>query len=127
MSVIKSKCQLSTELLKILGCEVDFEEAGFPEKLYYSITEVSKIVDVPAHVIRYWEKHFSVLNPGRGSSSNWRNYVASDIKSLREIKALINDQGMTINGAKRMMAKGKSNVNIKIELENILAELEAVT
>lgn len=124
---ITSSCKLSYELLKILGCNVEYKDAGYPEKLYYSITEVSKIIGVPAHVIRYWEKHFPILNPGRGSSSNWRNYVSSDIKALQEIKSLINDQCLTINGAKRAMAGGISRVNVVDKLESLLSELEDTT
>jgi DNA-binding transcriptional MerR regulator len=116
---------LSYNLLKILKCDIEYEERDFPEQLFYSITQVSKIIDVPAHVIRYWEKHFNNLRPGRGASSNWRNYVSEDIVALREIKSLI-ESGMTINGAKKMLGKPRKEEAAISLLEDLLVEMEGV-
>lgn len=117
-------CKLSHIILEILGVDATYKEEAPKEQLFYSITQVSEIVGVQPHVIRYWEKHFSVLKPGRGSSSNWRNYVAADIEYLKEIKSLVNDKGLTISGAKKMLGKGSQEQNIINKLESILAELE---
>lgn len=124
---MKTHCELSHKILAILGCQdIAYEPRPAMEQLFYSITQVSKIVGVQPHVIRYWEKHFSVLNPGRGSSSNWRNYVAADIELLKRIKVLINDKGMTINGAKKLLYKNNSAVSVVDELEGILTEIDTV-
>ena len=47
-------------------------------KLYYSIGEVSEIVGVPSHVLRYWESEFPQLRPKKGRAGN-RTYQERDI------------------------------------------------
>lgn len=121
---MKTYCDLSYEIYKSLGCEVTLEHKESPTQLFYSITQVAKKIGVQPHVIRYWEKHFQVLNPQRGSSSNWRNYSEADIKSLEQIKLLVNDKGLTISGAIKAMQNKKSS--ILTDLEEIMAELEAI-
>lgn len=123
---MKTSCELSHAILSFIGCNMELETKDKPEPLFYSITEVSEIVGVPPHVIRYWEKHFNNLKPGRGSSSNWRNYVASDIESLTEIKKLVNDKGLTISGAKKILSRPKSSFNLIEALEEVLADCETV-
>ena len=123
---MKTSCELSFDILSIIGCDIAYEPKDSPEQLFYSITQVSEIVGVQPHVIRYWEKHFPGLNPGRGSSSNWRNYLIADIAALKEIKKLVNDKGMTILGAKKMLGKGKQDVSVIKTLEKLLFDLEAI-
>ena len=71
-------------------------------KLYYSISEVSDLVGVKAHVLRYWETQFKMLKPrtGRGGA---RMYRKRDVEILFDIKQLLYDQRFTIEGAKRKL------------------------
>ncbi len=73
-----------------------------PDKLYFRIGEVSRMVGVPAHVLRYWEKEFSALAP-RKSGREHRLYRRKDLELLLEIKHLLHDKRYTIEGARRFL------------------------
>jgi len=68
------------------------------QKLYYSIREVSDLTGVESHVLRFWEKEFSLLRPRRGRSGN-RTYKERDIKIVFAIRELLYNQKYTIQGA----------------------------
>jgi DNA-binding transcriptional MerR regulator len=67
-------------------------------KLYYSIREVSEKTGVEPHVLRFWEKEFSMLRPKRGRSGN-RFYRERDIKMILAIRDLRHNEKYTIKGA----------------------------
>lgn len=69
-------------------------------KLYYSISEVSDLVGVKPHVLRYWETQFKMLRPKKGRGGA-RMYKKRDIEILFDIKQLLYDQRFTIAGARR--------------------------
>jgi DNA-binding transcriptional MerR regulator len=69
-------------------------------KLYYSISEVSDLVGVKPHVLRYWETQFKVIRPRKGRGGA-RMYRKRDVEMLFDIKELLYDQRFTIEGAKR--------------------------
>jgi DNA-binding transcriptional MerR regulator len=73
-----------------------------PEKLYYSISEVSDATGVKAHVLRYWESQFPMLRP-RKSRGGMRMYRAKDAAIIQRIKYLLYDRGFTIAGARRKL------------------------
>ena len=73
-----------------------------PEKLYYSISEVSEATGVKAHVLRYWESQFPMLRP-RKSRGGMRMYRAKDAALIQRIKHLLYDRGFTIAGARRKL------------------------
>lgn len=75
-----------------------------PDKLYFRIGEVSRMVGVPAHVLRYWEKEFPALAP-RKSGREHRLYRRKDLELLLEIKHLLHDKRYTIEGARRFLEK----------------------
>ncbi len=72
------------------------------EKLFYKIGEVAEIVGVKPYVLRYWESEFSTLRPAK-SKSQHRLYRAKDLATVRQIKHLLYDERMTIEGAKRRL------------------------
>ena len=75
-----------------------------PDKLYFKIGEVSQLVGVEAHVLRYWEKEVASIRPGK-SASNQRRYRRRDVELFREVKRLLHDEKYTLAGArKRLMA-----------------------
>lgn len=79
-----------------------------PTKLYYKIGEVSRIVGVEAHVLRYWETEFPALAPQK-SRGGQRIYRPKDIELLLEIRKLLYEDGFTIAGArKRLSRKGRA-------------------
>jgi DNA-binding transcriptional MerR regulator len=81
-----------------------------PDKLYYSITEVSELTGVKPHVLRYWETEFKALKPKKNRAGN-RTYRSSDIKLIMLIKKLLYDDGFTIAGAKKKLTETKSGAD----------------
>lgn len=71
-------------------------------RLYYSISEVSDMMGVKPHVLRYWETQFRMLRPKKGRGGA-RMYRRRDVEVLFEIKKLLYDQRFTIAGARRKM------------------------
>lgn len=72
------------------------------KKLYYSISEVSKITDLEQYVLRYWETEFDQLKPAKNLAGN-RIYTNKDIKLILHIKKLLRDEKYTIEGAKKLL------------------------
>ncbi len=76
--------------------------SGVPNKLYFRIGEVSKLVGVEPHVLRYWETEFR-MRPHR-SSSGQRLYRKKDIARFLKIKKLLHTEGFTIAGARKALS-----------------------
>lgn len=72
------------------------------KKLYYSISEVSKITGLEQYVLRYWESEFEQLRPAKNRAGN-RIYTNRDIKLILHIKKLLRDERYTIEGAKQVL------------------------
>lgn len=71
-----------------------------PDKLYFTIGEVSELCGVKQHVLRYWEQQFSQLQ-NLERRANRRYYKRDDILFVRKIRGLLHEQGFTINGARQ--------------------------
>jgi DNA-binding transcriptional MerR regulator len=71
-------------------------------KEYYAISEVADLVGLPAHVLRYWESQFAVLNPSKNRSGN-RVYQRKEIKLILLVKQLLHDEKYTVEGAKQKL------------------------
>ena len=87
-----------------------------PEKLYYSIREVSEYTGVKAHVLRYWEQEFPTLRPKKNRAGN-RSYRPRDIEQVLMIKKLLYDDGFKIDGARKLLKEEPE----KIEQLDLLA------
>ncbi len=72
------------------------------KKLYYSISEVSKITNIEQYVLRYWETEFEQLRPQKNRAGN-RIYTNKDIQLILHIKTLLRERKYTIEGAKKIM------------------------
>jgi DNA-binding transcriptional MerR regulator len=73
-------------------------------KLYYRIGEVSDIVGVQPHVLRYWETEFRTIRPQK-SSKGQRVYSRRDVEKLLRVKDLLKNQGFTIAGARKRLSE----------------------
>lgn len=73
-----------------------------PVKLYYRIGEVSEIVGVEPHVLRYWETEFRTIRPQK-SRKGQRIYSRRDVDKLLRVKDLLYNQGYTIVGARKRL------------------------
>ena len=69
------------------------------EKLYYSISEVSKIVDEEQHILRYWEKEFGEIKPRKNRAGN-RVYSTRDLAIIKIVKDFIRVEKLSLKGAK---------------------------
>ncbi len=80
------------------------------DNAYKTIGEVAKILNfksndkgnLPTHVIRFWETQFKQIKP-KILNSNRRYYDENTINLLKKVKFLLKDQGMTINGVKKIL------------------------
>ena len=93
-----------------------------PEKIYFRIGEVAKLLDLPAYVLRYWETEFPEFHP-RKTTSGRRIYNRTDIALLRELKRLRHEQGYTIKGVRRALSQKKGNRK-EILFKTLRSELE---
>ena len=88
------------------------------KKLYYSISEVSKITDLEQYVLRYWESEFEQLSPAKNRAGN-RIYTNKDIKLILFIKKLLRDERYTIEGAKQVLRNYSPETDSGEQLELI--------
>ncbi|MBN1830034.1 MAG: MerR family transcriptional regulator [Deltaproteobacteria bacterium] len=79
-----------------------------PEKKYFRIGEVSKILGVKPYVVRYWESEFSAVRPQR-TPSDQRLYRRKDLEELLLIRDLLYNRRFTIAGAKKHLKELKNN------------------
>ncbi len=71
------------------------------DRKYYRIGEVSRIVGVESHVLRFWEKEFKQIRPRRVSGQ--RLYRKQDLETIQLIKQLLYNEGFTIAGARKQL------------------------
>jgi DNA-binding transcriptional MerR regulator len=89
----------------------------FPDKLFYKIGEVSRIIGVEPYVLRYWETEFTFLKP-RKNKSGQRVYVKKDVELLLSIKRLLYQERYTIEGVRKRLGLGTVQPETKIEQES---------
>lgn len=98
------------------------------DKRYFRIGEVSRIIGVAPYVLRYWETEFPQVRPSR-ADSNQRTYQKKDLEIILEIKRLLYDEKMTIEGARQKLKRQSRETalpdrrffdEIKTELQHIL-------
>ena len=75
-------------------------------KRFFRIGDTSRIIGVKPYVLRYWEKEFQIIRPKRADSKQ-RTYQREDIETIREIKKLLYEEKLTIDGAKKRLKSGK--------------------
>lgn len=112
-----------------------------PVKLYYRIGEVSEIVGVEPHVLRYWETEFRSIRPQK-SRKGQRIYSRRDVEKLITVKDLLYSHGFTIAGARKKLREGGAEpaapdvaekrvtlrtrlLEIRGEVASLLGELES--
>ena len=78
---------------------------------FRTISEVAAELDLPQHVLRFWEGKFSQIQPTKRRGGR-RYYRPEDIKLLRYIRTLLYDEGYTIKGAQNLLKKKNNKVKI---------------
>lgn len=75
------------------------------DQAYKTISEVSALLDLPQHVLRFWETKFRQVSPLKRGGGR-RYYRPQDVDLLQRIKALLHLEGYTIKGVQRMLSQG---------------------
>jgi len=99
-----------------------------PAKRYFTIGEVSELCQVKPHVLRYWETEFPSLKPVK-RRGNRRYYQRHDVLTIRQIRALLYEQGFTITGARQRLEgeQGRMEASISAQIvRQVRMELEEV-
>ena len=109
------------------------------DSAYKTIGEVAKILnlksnkkgEVPTHIIRFWETQFKQIKP-KILNSNRRYYDENCINLLKKVKFLLKDQGMTINGVKKILNGQQSlkldeMANNSIKADNLRNKLNKIS
>ncbi len=78
------------------------EELIIPEKLYFRIGEVAKLLALPAYVLRFWETEFPQLKPTK-SNTGQRMYRRREVELAIRVKKLLYEEGFTIAGARERL------------------------
>ena len=90
-------------------------ETNGDSKLYRSISEVSDLVGVKPHVLRYWETQFGMLRPRKNRAGN-RMYRPDEVKLLLQIKELLYARRFTIAGARRRLLDDRKEEMPQVEM-----------
>ena len=99
-----------------------------PKKRYFTIGEVSELCGVKPHVLRYWEQEFTELSPVK-RRGNRRYYQRHEVLLIRQIRALLYEQGYTIGGARaHLMSDNAKEDSIRTRqlIHQVIAELEDI-
>jgi DNA-binding transcriptional MerR regulator len=109
------------------------------DNAYKTIGEVAKILQLkskkkgvlPTHIIRFWETQFKQIKP-KILNANRRYYDEGTINLLKKVKFLLKDQGMTINGVKKVL-KGEESLDLdemannSIKADNLRNKLNKIS
>jgi DNA-binding transcriptional MerR regulator len=92
-------------------------------KKFFRIGEVSRIVGVEPYVLRYWESEFPQIRPSRADSRQ-RTYQRKDLETIIEIRKLLHEEKMTIEGARKRLKEGISS-NISFDPRSFIKDLKS--
>ena len=96
---------------------------------FRTISEVSNEIDIPTHVLRFWETKFPNINPLK-RSGNRRYYRPEDVKLIIRIKTLLYDNGYTVKGVQKLLKENDNTNNnkddIKEKLSSILKDIDNI-
>ena len=96
---------------------------------FRTISEVATELDVPQHVLRFWESKFSQVRPLKRGGGR-RYYRPEDVDLLRRIRTLLYEDGYTIKGVQRLLKEGRGRLpqqRLDIAAESALESLPAQT
>lgn len=97
-----------------------FVALNIPDKTYFKIGEVAKLIEVKPYIIRYWESEFRVLRPSK-TKSQQRLFRRKDIELLMVIRSLLYAHRFTVEGARQRLREIQA---LGLSTEEILASLE---
>lgn len=99
------------------------ETPPIPDKLFFRIGEVSRLVGVEPYVLRYWESEFPGLSPKK-SNTGQRMFRRKDVEMLLNIKQLLYDRKFTIEGARKAMKSDKIEPPAPVHQEELFPPVD---
>ncbi|HYJ83831.1 MAG TPA: MerR family transcriptional regulator [Allosphingosinicella sp.] len=90
------------------------DATGKSEQAFRTIGELASELDVPQHILRYWESRFPQLKPLQ-RAGNRRYYRPADVALARRIHRLLNQDGYTIRGVQQLLASGAGDGGTAVE------------
>lgn len=93
------------------------------KKMFYTIKEMSDLLEENESTLRFWEGEFKELRPRR-SSGGKRLYSESDIKLLKKIKYLLRERKLSIEGAREHLGGKTEDLDLIERLEEVKRVLE---
>jgi len=94
-----------------------------PDKNYFRIGEVGRILGVEPYVVRYWESEFKTVRPMR-TRSDQRLYRKKDVEQLLEIKKLLYEEMFTIAGARKRLARINKGKEVSPDADGRLVDIK---
>lgn len=91
-------------------------------KAYFSISEVSEMLDLAPSLIRFWESEFDMLQPRKNKKGN-RIYTPDDIELLKEIQYLVKEKRYTLEGAREKLKGNREKVTANLQTRETLLKL----
>ena len=85
--------------------EIAARRNGKSASAFRTISEVASELDVPSHVLRFWETKFAQVRPLKRGGGR-RYYRPEDVTFLRRIRSLLYDDGYTIKGVQKLLREG---------------------
>jgi DNA-binding transcriptional MerR regulator len=82
----------------------DPHEVVIPDKLYFRIGDVAKLLGVETYVLRFWETEFPQMRPNK-SGTGQRLYRKRDVELALKVQRLLHAQGYTIAGARQVLSQ----------------------
>ncbi len=98
---------------------------GEIKKIFYSMGEVSEMLDVNPSLLRFWEKKFDILRPKKNKKGN-RMFTPEDVRNLKIIYHLVKENGMTLAGAQKRMKQSRADIERDMELSERLHAIKAL-
>ena len=96
-----------------------------PTKIYYSLSEVKRMLDLPSSTLRYWEEQFSQLSPRKDEHGN-RYYTEKDIDFIKQVKYLRNELHITrIAAIKNELRSNAKQVDVRQKASDILLQIRS--
>jgi DNA-binding transcriptional MerR regulator len=86
-----------------------------PDKLYFRIGDVAKLLGVETYVLRFWETEFPQMRPNK-SGTGQRLYRKRDVELAVRVRNLLHGEGYTIAGARQVLAQQAANKRIAAQM-----------
>lgn len=96
-----------------------------PDKMFYSMGEVSEMFDVKPSLIRFWEQKFDIIRPQKNKKGN-RLFTPEDVRNLKVIYHLVKERRMTLAGAQKYMKASRHSIERDMELTERLQSIRAL-